>query len=225
MPDFLRAVFFDIDGVLIDSLPQHLQICRDKTKEFGLKLRIPTVDEFRELIRRGTKVSPMRYFFLAVGFPEGLADRAVADYEREFMRRYRPEAFAGVPQLLATLRKAGLELGLVTSNTRANVTPALGNSIGNFDPRCLFFFDRYPVPKPKPWCLLEGARLLGVEPRECVYVGDQPSDAAATFDAGVNFLGVTYGWGISEADTQYVLAKNVLEIADKLIGSHVQPWV
>lgn len=223
MPDFLRAVFFDIDGVLIDSLPQHLQICRDKAKEFGLKLRIPTVDEFRELIRRGTKVSPMRCFFLAVGFPEAIADRAVADYEREFMQRYRPKAFTGVPKLLATLRKAGLEIGLVTSNTRVNVTPALGDSMKYFDPRCLFFFDRYPVPKPKPWCLLEGARLLGVEPRECLYVGDQPSDAAASFDAGVGFLGVTYGWGISDEDTQYILAKSVLEITEKLIGLHAQP--
>ena len=111
----------------------------------------------------------------------------------------------------------------MTSNTRANVTPALGNSMKYFDPRCLFFFDRYPMPKAKPWCLLEGARLLGVEPRECVYVGDQPSDASAAIEAGVSFLGVTFGWGISEEDTQYVLAKSVLEIADKLIGLHAQP--
>jgi HAD superfamily hydrolase (TIGR01509 family) len=223
MPDFLGAVFFDVDGVLIDSLPQHLAICRDKAMEFGLNLRIPTVEEFRELVRRGTKVSPMRYFFLAVGFPENLVERAVADYENEFMQLYRPAAFAGVDKLLATLRNAGLKLGLVTSNTRANVVPALGNSMEYFDQRCLFYFDRYPVPKPKPWCLLEGARLLEVKAQECTYVGDQPADATAAFDAGLGFLGVTYGWGISERDTQYVKAKNVLEIAQKLVGLHAQP--
>ena len=222
MPDFLRAVFFDVDGVLIDSLPQHLQICRDKAMEFGLSLRIPTVEEFRELVRRGTKVSPMRYFFLAVGFPDELADHAVADYQREFMQHYRPQAFPGVDKLLATLRRAGLQLGLVTSNTRANVAPALGNSMEYFDERCLFFFDRYPVPKSKPWCLAEGARLLNTMPQECVYVGDQPGDAIAATDAGTRFLGVTYGWGISERDKQYTTAKSVLEIADKLVGLHVQ---
>jgi beta-phosphoglucomutase-like phosphatase (HAD superfamily) len=58
MPTSPRAVFFDVDGVLLDSLPQHLQICHDKAIEFGLKLKIPTVDQFRQLIRRGVKVSP-----------------------------------------------------------------------------------------------------------------------------------------------------------------------
>jgi N-acetyl-D-muramate 6-phosphate phosphatase len=218
----LRAVFFDVDGVLIDSLPQHLQICRDKALEFGLQLKIPNVDEFRELVRRGTKVSPMRYFFLAVGFPEDFVERAVADYEKEFMQRYRPQAFAGVDKMLATLRKAGLDLGIVTSNTRANVMPALGKAMEYFDERCLFFFDRYPVPKTKPWCLAEGARLLGVSPKECVYVGDQPGDATAATDAGTRFLGVTYGWGISQCDNRYEAAKSVWEIPDRLIGLYAQ---
>jgi phosphoglycolate phosphatase-like HAD superfamily hydrolase len=124
MPDFLRAVFFDVDGVLIDSLSQHLQICRDKAMEFGLNLRIPTVEQFRELVRRGTKVSPMRYFFLAVGFPEVLIERAVADYENEFMQRYRPVPFANVDKLLDILRKAGLKLGLVTSNICRRIVSA-----------------------------------------------------------------------------------------------------
>jgi HAD superfamily hydrolase (TIGR01509 family) len=223
MQSFLRAVFFDVDGVLIDSLPQHLQICRDKAMEFGLRLKIPTVDEFRELVRRGVKVSPMRYFFLAVGFPEDVVKRAVADYEKEFMQRYRPRAFAGVDKMLATLRKTGLGLGLVTSNTRANVVPALGNAMRYFDERCLFFFDRYPEPKTKPWCLAEGARLLGVEPPECVYVGDQPADVTAATEAHTRFLGVTYGWGISLSDKQYETAKSIWEISDRLIGLHAQP--
>jgi beta-phosphoglucomutase-like phosphatase (HAD superfamily) len=95
------AVFFDVDGVLIDSLPQHLQICHDKAAEFGLNLRIPTVEEMRRIISRGAKVSPMSEFFRAVGFPETLIKRAVDDYEREFMQRYRPRAFPGVNEAQA----------------------------------------------------------------------------------------------------------------------------
>jgi phosphoglycolate phosphatase len=222
MQDFPQAVFFDVDGVLIDSLPQHLQICRDKSVEFGLRLRIPTVEEFRELVRGGMKVSPMRNFFLAVGFPVELVDRAVADYEREFMERYRPKAFNGVDRMLRALRLSLPRLGLVTSNTRANVTPPLINSMECFDDRCLFFFDSYPIPKAKAWCLAEGGRLLGIRPDECVYVGDQPNDARAAIEAGVRFLGVTYGWGISDRDQQYPRAKSVLEIPDKLIDLRIK---
>jgi len=219
MANSLRGVFFDVDGVLIDSLPQHLQICRDKAVEFGLKLKIPSITEFRELVRRGAKVSPMRCFFLTLGFPEYLARRAVADYENEFVRRYRPKVFAGVGKVLTALRNAGLELGLVTSNTRANVAPVLRNALEYFDERCLFFYDRYTEPRIKRWCLEEGARLLAVKPRECVYVGDQPADAIAATEAGTQFLGVTYGWGISESDKQYKTARSITEIPEKLIGS------
>jgi N-acetyl-D-muramate 6-phosphate phosphatase len=222
MSTFPRAVFFDVDGVLINSLPQHLQICHDKAIQFGLKLKIPTVDEFRQLIRRGTKVSPMHYFFLAVGFPEDLAERAVADYEREFIQRYRPKMFAGVGKTLNILKTGGLKLGLVTSNTRANVVPVLADAMQYFEESCLFFFDRYSEPKRKSWCLAEGARLLGLEPEACVYVGDQPADAIAAHEAGVRFLGVTYGWGISQDDKQYEIANSVEEISDKLIGLHAE---
>jgi HAD superfamily hydrolase (TIGR01549 family) len=222
MPTSPRAVFFDVDGVLLDSLPQHLQICHDKAIEFGLKLKIPTVDQFRQLIRGGVKVSPMRCFFLAVGLPEDFAARAVADYEREFIQRYRPKVFPGVSKMLNTLQTAGLKVGLVTSNTRANVVPVLGNAMQYFEESCLFFFDRYSEPKTKSWCLAEGARLLGLKPQTCVYVGDQPADAIAAREAGVRFLGVTYGWGISQDDKQYETAKSTSEISDKLIGLHAQ---
>jgi phosphoglycolate phosphatase-like HAD superfamily hydrolase len=218
-----RAVFFDVDGVLLDSLPQHLQICQDEAVKFGLNLKIPTVNEFRQLVARGVKVSPMLYFFLAVGFPEALAKRAVADYEKEFMRRYQPKPFAGTDKMLSTLRAAGIKLGLVTSNTGANVVPALGNSMNYFEESCLFFFDRYSEPKTKSWCLTEGTRLLGLPLQTCVYVGDQPADATAAREAGVPFLGVTYGWGILASDEQCeMIANNIVQIPDKLIGLHAQ---
>jgi beta-phosphoglucomutase-like phosphatase (HAD superfamily) len=218
MPPPLQAVFFDVDGVLIDSLPQHLQICRDKAIEFNLPLKIPTVDEFRNAVSRGKKVSPMRDFFLAVGFPANYADRAVADYEREFMQKYRPAAFQGVDQMLRTLRTTGLKLGIATSNTRSNVVPALADSMQYFDESCLFFFDRYPVPHSKSWCLIEGSRLLGINPSDCVYVGDQPADSVAAKDAGFKFLGVTYGWGIPKNDSRFDTVDDLRDIPNKLLS-------
>jgi len=213
----VHAVFFDVDGVLIDSLPQHLQICRDKAIEFGLQIEIPSHDAMRLLISRGTKVSPMRNFFLAVGFPETHLDKAVADYEREFMHRYRPQIFECVEQMLAKLRIAGLKLGLVTSNTRANVAPALGPAMKQFHDNCLFFFDRYSAPRPKAWCLAEGARVLNSVPDTCVYVGDQPNDATAAKEAGFQFLGVSYGWGIAKSDPRFETVDSVAEIPNKLV--------
>lgn len=138
MPEPLRAVFFDVDGVLLDSLPQHLQYCRDKVAELGLDLEMPTVEKFRDLANHGARVSPMLNFFVAVGLPMALAERAVKDYKREFSQRYRPSAFTGVDHMLKSLRTAGLKMGLVTSNTRNNIEPALGNVMHYFEQNCVF---------------------------------------------------------------------------------------
>jgi phosphoglycolate phosphatase len=215
----VRAVFLDVDGVLLDSLPQHLAICADKAREFGLHLRIPDVGAFRRLVASGVKVSPMVDFFRAVGFPDEIAERAAADYKREFMQRYRPTVFPGVDAMLARLHEAGHTLGLVTANTAGNVEPALGEAMRYFDPRCLFYVDSLAQPRSKAWWLSEGSRILGVAPQDCVFVGDQPADAAAAHAAGCRFLGVTYGWGLSGGDASMLTADSVEAIADVLAGA------
>ena len=53
----VRVVFFDVDGVLLDSLPQHLAICREYSKTFQLGVNIPSVQEFRRRVSQGTIVS------------------------------------------------------------------------------------------------------------------------------------------------------------------------
>jgi phosphoglycolate phosphatase len=217
MTGSLDAVFFDIDGVLLDSLPQHLKICRDKAAEYGLDLKIPRLDRFRAMIRAGTTVSPMLNFFLAVGFPADLAARAVADYERDFMALYRPRPFPGVAEMLRGLRRAGFELGLVTANTRGNIVPALGKAMALFNPACQFFFDDHETPRTKTWSLMEGARRLGVAREACLYVGDQPADAAAARAAGFQFLGVTYGWGLARENLAEPVADSPAEIPRRIL--------
>ncbi|TMH11966.1 MAG: hypothetical protein E6H65_07885, partial [Betaproteobacteria bacterium] len=101
-------------------------------------------------------------------------------------------------------------------NTAANVEPALGAAMRHFDPRCLFYFDRSPEAKSKAWCLSEGARVLGLAAGQCVFVGDQPADAAAARAAGVEFLGVSYGWGLPSGSSGIHMVDSVDAIAEAL---------
>lgn len=214
----LAAVFFDVDGVLLDSLPQHLRFCADKAREYGLAdLRIPTAHEFKCLILRGVSVSPMLNFFRALGFPEPLAQKGVEDYEREFMSCYRPTLFPGVQILLQKLFEMGLPLGLVTSNTRENVEPALGNAMHFFDKRCLFYYEGLAARKDKAAHLRLGAEALGVAVRRCCYVGDQPADSVAAQAAGFRFLGVSYGWGFAENDSRVSVVNDIQSLALRIL--------
>jgi phosphoglycolate phosphatase-like HAD superfamily hydrolase len=217
----LRAAFFDVDGVLLDSLPQHLRFCADKAREYGLfELQMPSVESFRQMVSRGVSASPMLNFFLAVGFSAPQARRGVRDYQRQFMPRYRPDKFPGIDAMLERFTDAGLSLGLVTSNIRANVEPALSDTMRYFDHRCLYFFDSYPEPQDKTWYLTEGTRVLELTPEQCLYVGDQPADAVAASAAGLSFLGVSYGWGLPPDDAPFPIVDSVSAIAAEVMAAN-----
>lgn len=192
----IRLVLFDVDGVLLDSLGPHLQICQDKSREYGLDLAIPTEAELCAMIKHGVVISPMVCFFKAVGFPDHLAAKADDEYRRIFMTSYAPKPFAGVHDMLGELHRAGFMLGLVTANVRANVDGPLGASMALFRDDCIFTKDS-STDSSKASAIEQAVRRCGVGKRETIYVGDQPADVQAAARAGVPFLGAAYGWGIA----------------------------
>jgi phosphoglycolate phosphatase len=213
-----RAIFFDIDGVLVDSLEPHLQICRDKSREFGLHLDIPNAHALRKMVMNGVVISPMKQLFLAVGFPEPFADRATRDYEQEFSRRYAPRPFPGVDRALTTLAKSlpGLTLGFVTSNTLSIVHDSLGELAGFFSDDYQFAFD-HPAGLNKAQALEIGAKRARLDPQSVLFVGDQPTDRAAAKTAGTQFLGVSFGWGFSGDEPDLQLARSVDDLTSRLL--------
>ena len=62
--------------------------------------------------------------------------------------------------------------------------------------------DTTPHAKPHPAPLLEAARLLRVDPRHCVYVGDDERDIVAGLAAGMGTVAATYGYLGSATSTK-----------------------
>jgi phosphoglycolate phosphatase-like HAD superfamily hydrolase len=211
-----KAVFFDVDGVLLDSLPAHLKICEDLSQQYGLGLKIPSPEEFKQRAQKGVRISPMKYFFMAVGFGEKDAERADGYYRKHFMEKYRPVSFPSVDEVLEKLSSAGLALGIVTSNVRVNIEQALGKAWSVFDARVIYTYDRTDV-MTKGQALRAGVHLLGVRSDEALFVGDQQGDWTAANEADVRFLGVTYGWGISRDQASYPTVDRPEQIADHVL--------
>lgn len=202
------AAIFDVDGVLVDSLPAHLGVCGQLSREYGLGLDIPEAAAFRALARRGVAISPMEKFFRAVGFDAESARRADAEYERSFRTRFSPGPFPGVAEMLERLGQAGTQLGIVSSNTQANVERALGSLWAAFQPSYVLTRDHF---EGKAAALRELVSRMRVPPEQVVYVGDQPGDAAAAREVGLDFVGVTYGWGIAAGDAERLGASRLAD--------------
>ncbi len=205
----LRAVLFDLDGTVVDTIPHILASFRHATAEvFGEPL-----PDAKLLHHVGVPLArQMRYF---------TDDAAVAERLLEAYRVFNhathdemARLFPNTRQTLDTLASSGLAMGIVTSKSRLMADRALALfDLGRFF-AVVVTADDTPVHKPDPLPVLRAAQALGVAPERCAYVGDSPADVAAALAAGALAVGAT--WGVAERERVEAAEPDVVidDIAD-----------
>ena len=196
------CVLFDLDGTLADTAPDLAAALNKMRADRGLA-PMP-LDPLRRMASSGARG------LLGVGFGLKPGD---ADYEAhrlEFLDNYEralhvhTRLFDGVPELLKKLEAMPRKWGVVT-NKASRFTDPLARSIG-FTQRasCVVSGDTTPHAKPHPAPLLHAARVSGVDPAQCIYVGDDLRDIQAGRAAGMRTLAVTWGYlGEGEPPVQW----------------------
>ncbi|WP_292293850.1 phosphoglycolate phosphatase [Marivita sp.] len=185
----MRGVVFDLDGTLIDSLPDIAAAANELLAEHGLDpLEQAQIGGF---VGMGEKVFLDRLITAT--------DLEMAEYDAlmaRFMQFYksstgRTRVFPGVLDMLSNLKDSGLALGLCTNKPGGPLQAVLDAlDLGRwFD--AIIAGDSLPVRKPDPAPLrLAFERMRATEG---VYVGDSDVDAETAQRAGVPFLLFTEG--------------------------------
>ena len=186
------AVVFDFDGTLAELVIDFEEMKRrvaGVAAEFLLPAPVPgttPVLEWIETVRaeidgRCGHDAGVHFFFQA--------HAAVTGMELEAARRGR--LFEGTRPLLARLRRAGTQVGVITRNCEA----AVRQVFPDVDLCCQAFLPRDSVRrvKPDPRHLLEAVSLLDCEPEQALMVGDHPMDMTTALRAGVRAAGVASG--------------------------------
>ena len=188
----IRAVLFDLDGTLIDSAPD-LGAAADKMRTDRGLPALP-LEHSRPMAGAGARG------MLDCAFGMSPEDPAFPAFREEFFANYqacmtqRTRIFDGVEELVQRLRQQGLAWGVVTNKSRRFTEPltramALFATAGT-----VVSGDTTPHSKPHPAPLLEAALQLGLDPQQCVYVGDDERDIAAGHAAGMGTVAATYGY-------------------------------
>jgi HAD superfamily hydrolase (TIGR01509 family) len=179
------AVIFDMDGVLIDSEPIHVEATRALLAEHGVAFDLEQ-NFFGCTDREVFRALKARYG-LAVGEAE-LASAWIAKVVGLLAGPLEP--LDGVPGVLHRLRRSRVRLALASSSAPAIIAATLAGLglSGVFE----FTVSGHDVArgKPAPDIFLEAVRRLGVPPSECLVVEDSYNGLCAAVAAGIRCAAV-----------------------------------
>ena len=183
----LRALIFDMDGVVVHSNPTHREAWVAYNRRFGIE----TTEAMHQRMY-GKRNDQIVLDFFGADLTPAEVFRHGADKEalyREMIRPLLPGAF--VPGLRGFIeRHADLAIGLGTNAEPPNVKFILEES--GLAPYFQAIVDGHQVKnaKPAPDIYLEVARRLNVAPESCVVFEDSFSGVAAALAAGMRVVGV-----------------------------------
>jgi phosphoglycolate phosphatase len=185
-------VLFDFDGTLADTAADLAAAANRQRLRRGLPampsetLRPYSSAGARGLLRCALDMSP--------DHPEYDATRLQFLKDYEAAMAVETTLFDGVPELLAQIKQAGMQWGIVTNKVTYLAEP-LVQALG-LAGECavLVCGDTTAHSKPHPLPLLHAAQVAGFSPDRCMYVGDDLRDIQAARAAGMPSIAAAYGY-------------------------------
>ncbi len=196
-----KAVLFDLDGTLVDSLPDIHAALNETMASYGEPPFTP--EAVAVMVGAGVQALIERaYAALGKEIDPASRDKVVERY----LAIYGPRATdmttlnAGASDALRRLADTGRRLGVVTNKPRAETDEILRH-FGVLDRMAIVVGgDAGPRRKPAPDLLLFAARELGLDPGDMVFVGDSENDVRAAKAAGIPVIALRGGYTALGAD-------------------------
>ena len=187
------AVFFDLDGTLVDTADDLAAPVNHMREARGLK-PLP-LEEYRPFASAGSRG------LLHIGLGAPSDDPDYPALRTEFLNRYEQEIavhsrlFDGMPELLAWLEANGIRWGVI-SNKLEYLVRRLVQQLG-LGHRVALAYGGDTAPRAKPWPdpLKMALQETGLTARQCVYIGDDLRDIQAAHAVDMPAVAAAYGYG------------------------------
>ena len=188
-----RALLFDLDGTLLDTLDDLAGAMNRVLADHGFPAH--PVDAYRRFVGDGVGALVERAVPRGSHTPDLLAAVVAemrVEYGRSWARCTRP--YPGIEATLDALVARRLPLAVLSNKPHDATVAMVAHFLGRW-PFAAVQGHRDGVPrKPDPTSALAIAAALGVEPSECVFVGDSAVDVQTARRAGMMAVGVAWGF-------------------------------
>ena len=188
-----RAILFDLDGTLLDTLDDLADATNAALARQGLPAH--PVEEFKYFVGDG-----MRNLILRT-LPEASRDEATLartidafreEYGRNWADKTRP--YPGVADLLDAITERGVPKAILSNKPHEFTQLCVGKLLPDWSFEIVQGVSETTPPKPDPSGALRIADELGVPPARFLYVGDTNTDMQTATAAGMFAVGVTWGF-------------------------------
>ena len=190
-----KAVLFDMDGTVLDTLADLAAAANTALRQFGL----PEVSRDKVRASLGNGASFLIHACVPAGTDEALTQEILAWYRPWYDAHccVLTEPYPGVPELMGRLRARGVKLAIISNKADTAVQELaerffpglLETAVGESET---------VRRKPDPDAVLAAAERMGLPLADCVYVGDTEVDLATARNAGMDCLTVSWGFRSEE---------------------------
>ena len=212
----INCVLFDLDGTLADTSKD---MC-NALNVVLLRNRFKPVDclELKTHISRGA-VGVIEYASQVNG-------RSIDSslLRAEFLQEYSDKCFVhtkmidDMKKLIDHMNDIQISWGIVTNKHSKYVNKILKGLSIDDKVACLITGDMVSEPKPSPEGLLEASKIAGINPSECIYVGDDERDIIAGRNAGMYTVAADFGFIHKEDSADSWHADKVIKKPSELIN-------
>ena len=186
----IKALLFDLDGVIVSTEKNHFEAWRETASKLGIPFSehdnealkgVNRVDSLKQILELGNKTVSSEEFESLLVFKNDM-------YLDSITTLSKADLLPGVHALLVHAKSIGLKIGLGSSSKNA---PMILTRLGITD---LFdvIIDGNGVthPKPNPEVFLNGVKALALAPSDCLVFEDASSGVAAAKAGGFIAIGV-----------------------------------
>ena len=211
-----NTFIFDLDGTLLNTINDLADSTNFAIEKNGYKKR--TVEEIRRFVGEGVRTLMIRA--LPSGVDDSVIDQCIKDFKEYYSKNMRNKTvpYEGIMALLKTLKDNNMKVGVVSNKFDRAVKELCKDYFGDLID--IAVGEREGIAKkPAPDSVVEALRILDSK-KECVlYIGDSDTDMETAKNAGVDSIGVTWGFRdrevLIETGAKYIVEKplDILEIS------------
>lgn len=188
----IKAVIFDLDGTLVNSLADLADSTNYALAQFGFPPH--DVEEFKMLVGDGMPKLIERALPI-----ENRDDSTKTKVLQTFLKHYRTHyvdkttVYEGVSELLSQLKERNIKIAVVSNKADVMTIVVVEKLFGKIFDCVTGKRDGYPA-KPDPTLTLQIIEKLGVKSQECLFVGDSGMDMATAVNSGCVAVGILWGF-------------------------------